>query len=246
VPPVPEGVATADGQVAQGVHDDPDSPPPASAEAPKGWAWQRKSRSWKPRERGPVLWHGEGAPEAPGADAPAPDTSGHGSAVPGPEQHDPEPSWMRQDPAAGDGKKSTGGKLKFDDVPQAVKDDMAGLAGLVATPILSILQTVDPYCGTVLAQNFGPVLDATLPIICRSEKIVAYFTTDQADWLLWGKLALALAPVAKAFADHHIFRTVQVVKDPKTGQISIQHGKQQQGQGDHLAPAPQPEYSYVA
>jgi hypothetical protein len=143
---------------------------------------------------------------------------------------------MRED-RTGDSSNAGGGKLKFDEVPQAVKDDMAGLAGLVATPILSILQTVDPYCGTVLAQNFGPVLDATLPIICRSEKIVAYFTTDQADWLLWGKLALALAPVAKAFADHHIFRTVQVVKDPNTGQVTIEYGKKKDpGHGDHLQP----------
>ncbi len=244
---MPEGVATADGQVAQGVHDDPDSPPPASAEAPKGWAWQRRSRSWTPRQRGPVLWHGESAQQTPGADVPAPSSGGHGDAAPGPEQQDPDPPWMRETGAAADSKKTAGGKLKFDEVPQAVKDDMAGLAGLVATPVLALLQQADPYCGTILAQNFEPVLDATLPLICRSEKIVAYFTTDQADWLLWGKLALALAPVAKAFADHHIFRTVEVVKDPKTGQVTIQPRKKEQGRGDHLTPpVPAQQQQYAA
>lgn len=242
---MPEGVATADGQVAQGVHDDPDSPPPASAEAPKGWAWRRGSRSWAPRQRGPVLWHGE--PGVPGADASGPDAGGHREAAPGPEQHDPEPSWMRPDGGAGDSSKASGGKLKFDDVPQAVKDDMAGLAGLVATPVLALLQQADPYCGTILAQNFEPVLDATLPLICRSEKIVKYFTEDQADWLLWGKLAMALAPVAKAFADHHIFRTVEVVKDPKTGQVTIQPSKKKQGRADHLTPpVPAQQQQYAA
>jgi hypothetical protein len=243
---VPEGVATADGQVAPGVHDDPDSPPPPNAEAPKGWAWQRKSRSGAPRQRGPVLWQSGSAEgwlytanntkATPGAEVPAPDSSGHGDAAPGTEQQDPDPGWMRQD-AAADSKKFSGSKLKFDDVPQAVKDDIAGLAGLVGTPILAVLKSIDPYCGTVLAENFEPVVDATLPLMCRSEKIVAYFTGDKADWLLWGKLAMALAPVGRAIAEHHIFKTVEVVKDEKTGVVTILRGGQDHGHGDHLQPA---------
>ena len=244
---MPEGVATADGQVAAGVHDDPDSPPPPSAEAPKGWAWQRKSRSWAPRQRGPQLWNGGSAPEPANADAnadagagtPAPD-----GGAPGPEQQDPDPGWMGQD-AGADSKKFSGTKLKFDDVPQAVKDDIAGLAGLVGTPILAVLKSVDPYCGTVLAENFEPVIDATLPLMCRSEKIIAYFTGDKADWLLWGKLAMALAPVGRAIAEHHIFKTVEVVKDRETGVVTILRGGRDQGHGDHLQP-PVPQQQYAA
>ena len=246
---MPEDVVTADGQVAPGVHDDPDSPPPPSAQAPKGWAWQRKSRSWAPRQRGPLLWHGDTAAQDPGAGGPAPDTGGHGDEAPGPQQQDPDPGWMREDATAAgssSSKTAAGPGLKFSEVPQQVKDDMAGLAGLIGTPILAMLKSIDPYCGTVLAENFEPVVDATLPLICRSQKIVAYFTGDKADWLLWGKLAMALAPVGRAIAEHHIFGTVQVVRDENTGVVTILRGAPDDGHGNHLQPPAADAAQYAA
>jgi hypothetical protein len=131
-------------------------------------------------------------------------------------------------------------------VPQQVKDDIAGLAGLVATPILSLLQAVDPYCGTILAQNFEPVVDATLPLICRSERIVNYFRDETAgDWLLWGKLAMALKPFAQAVVEHHILGRVQVIRDPQTGAVTIERRERggEPGHGDHLTPHAQPAYA---
>jgi hypothetical protein len=136
------------------------------------------------------------------------------------------------------------GKLAFADVPKQVKDDIAGLTGLVGVPILSLLQQIDPYCGSALAQNFEPIVDAALPLICRSERIVRYFSEDKSDWLLWGKLALALKPVGQAILQHHVFRTVEVVRD--------EHGvphvlpRSRQGSDDHQTPPVQPEFSYAA
>jgi len=229
---VPEGVAAAGRVTGEGVHDDPDSPPPPGPDATKGWAWNRKSRSWAPRQRGPVLWEPEPVTQARAA-RDAADEARAGQIADDlnrDAQRDPDPSYL-----TGDSQGTGGGRVKFEDVPQQVKDDIAGLAGLVGTPVLAVLRSMDPYCGTVLAENFGPVVDATLPLICRSSKIVRYFTEDKADWLLWGKLAMALAPVARAVAEHHIFKTVEVVKDPKTGQVTIARGKQQ-GEHDHLQP----------
>jgi len=131
-------------------------------------------------------------------------------------------------------------------VPQQVKDDIAGLAGLVAAPILSLLQAVDPYCGTILASNLEPVVDAALPLICRSERIVRYFTQDTAgDWLLWGKLALALAPVGRAIVEHHVQGTVRVVRDEQTGAVTVERRQpgEQWADGDHLTPRPQPAFA---
>lgn len=243
---MPEGVAVAGQVTAGGVHDDPDAPPPASQHAPKGWTWDRGSKSWKPRQRGPQVWQ-------PGADShPYPPTAPGGVAAavmnqfgqqeqfphdpPAGDPRDPAPSWMAED-----AKEPAAAPLRLEDVPQAVKDDIAGLAGLVATPILAMLASVDPYCGGALKDAFGDVLDATLPVICRSERIVRYFTEDTADWLLWGKIALALGPVGKAVAEHHIFRTVQVSRDPATGQVTILRASRPDGQ--HLTPQVQPEYS---
>jgi hypothetical protein len=112
-------------------------------------------------------------------------------------------------------------KMSIDQVPKQVQDDIAGMFGLVGTPILAVLRSIDPYCGGALADVFGDVVDTTLPLICRSEKIVKYFSEDTADWLMYGKLAIALAPVGKAIAEHHVFRTVEVVRDEKTGAVSI-------------------------
>jgi hypothetical protein len=109
-----------------------------------------------------------------------------------------------------------------------------------------MLQLADPYCGTILAQNFEPIVDATLPLICRSEKVIRYFSHETADWMLWVKLAMALAAPAQAVWQHHIARTVQVVKDEQTGAITIVRGRPDEAGHDHLTPAAQPEYKYAA
>lgn len=153
---------------------------------------------------------------------------------------------MRDD----DGKPGGGGaqqrKLKLEDVPQEIRDDIAGLIGLVGTPILAVLQQADPYCGTAAAQCFEPAVDATLPLICRSQRIVRYFSEDQADWLLWGKLAVALAPIGRAVAEHHVFRRVETVTDEagRRGWRRVEAS----GEGDHLQPQaqPEPQYRYAA
>ena len=239
---MPEGLLTADGTMTAGVDDDPDHEPPASAEAPKGWAWQRKDRAWAPRQRGPVKWTAEASTEEsrPGQE---PD---HGPAVihgdTGPGQSDPEPSWLRDDQRPDD---KPGGKLSFGDVSQQVKDDIAGFAGLVGAPLLAMLQQADPYCGTILAQSFENIVDATLPLICRSSKIVKYFSDDKSDWLLWGKLALALKPFAQAVIHHHILGDVEVVRDAQ-GQVHVMPRARQEGRGDHLQPPAADEYNYAA
>jgi len=157
---------------------------------------------------------------------------------------DPDPAWFAADKKP----EARAARLSIDDIPREVVNDIAGFAGLVGAPVLAMLQAADPYCGSILAQNFEPIVDATLPLLCRSEKIVAYFTGDKSDWLLWGKLAMALAPVARAVLDHHIFRTIDVIKDPQTGQVQVvPRSKGGSAMGDHLQPPQaQPDYSRYA
>lgn len=215
---MPEGVAVAGGPVLAGaVHDDPSQPPPPGPAAPKGWTWNRSERVWQPRRRGSVKWQ-----PAAGNEPAAPEELASVSEL----GRDPAPGWAQPSSAAGrDASAAARGdgsqQLSFDDVPQQVKDDIAGFAGLVGTPILAVARSIDPYCGGALAENFENVVDKTLPLICRSERIVKYFSEDTADWLLWGKVAMALAPVGKAIAEHHILHTVEVVRDEKTGAVTI-------------------------
>ena len=244
----------ADRQLAAGVYDNPDSPPPPDAKtAPYGYVWRRNA-GWQVARRRPkpgTRRAGLPAGTEPGTPADSERPASPTSGPDGPGREDPAPGWQAASQPGGEGPGPDNprlgpghGKVNYGDVPQQVKDDIAGLAGLVATPILSLLQSLDPYCGTVLAQNLEPVVDAALPLICRSQRIVDYFARDQADWLLWGKLAMALKPVAQAIAEHHIFRTVDVVRDPGTGAVTIE--RRERGgpaERDHLTPHPQPAYA---
>ena len=237
---MPEGLLTDSGTVTAGVHDDPDHEPEPTADAPRGWTWQRKDRHWAPRQRGAIKWKGDGDGQATRDDGSADSGAAAGQTSTG--DRDPDPSWLRSE-GSQDGKDD--GKLKFDDVPGQVKDDIAGLAGLIGVPILSMLQQIDPYCGGALAQSYEHIVDACLPLICRSKKIVKYFEGDKSDWLLWGKLGIALKPFAAAVLQHHVLRTVEVVRDEQ-GRVFARPRARDEGRGDHLQPEPQPQFNYAA
>jgi hypothetical protein len=232
-----EGVKSAAGTIAESEPSSspnrPPEPDPDPELAPRGWRYDTGSRQWVARL----------SPGRKKKNRSAPDTTGDGTEggqSPG-QERDPDPAWMRN----GDPEPLPPGKLKFGDVPEQVKDDIAGMAGLIGIPILSLLQQVDPYCGSALMQNYEPVVDAALPLLCRSRKIVDYFTGDKSDWLLWGKLALALKPVGQAVLEHHVFRTVEVVRDDN-GIPRIQPRSRGGQDGDHLTPPVTPEFNYAA
>lgn len=214
-------------------------PEPDSAAAPHGWTWDRSVGRWRPAKKRGNYPRGKAAQAEPAGDnEPGP------GADPDSSPKDPDPGWF----AGGQPDPSKPRRLSIDEVPREVVNDIAGLAGLVGAPVLAMLQSADPYCGSILAQNFEPIIDATLPLICRSEKIVAYFTGDKSDWLLWGKLAMALAPVARAVLDHHILRRIDVIRDPATGAFQVVPRRQGgPAMGDHLQPPQaQPDYSTYA
>jgi hypothetical protein len=238
---MPEGLLTDGGTVTGTVRDNQDRQPDPTPDAPRGWTWDRRGKHWIPRQRGPVLWNeGTDARQAPGnLRVDDPDPAVRAGAGDG---RDPAPGWFR--PGAGPDS-GEGGKLRIEDVPAQVRDDMAGMAGLVGAPVLAMLQQADPYCGTILAQSYENVIDAVLPLLCRSPKVVAYFTGDKSDWLLWGKLAMALAPFARAVMEHHVVRSVRVVREDD-GSVRIERGRGEPDDGGHLVPPGAAEFSYQA
>lgn len=200
-----EGVAVADRVTAGGVHDNADAPPPPGPDAPKGWTWNRKGGHWQPKERGKILWHASGADAAAGDGAQADDTS---PAQP----RDPAPAWMgdpEQDSSSGGGKP----KPAKVEVTQKVRDDVGGILGFAGALLLPPMVRADPHCGGALAQNWGQIADACIPLISRSQTVVRWLTTDSGGLMDWLGLAVALAPVGRAVLEHHVVKTVQVVEN---------------------------------
>ncbi len=185
-----------------GVHDDPDNPPAPGRDAPKGWAWDRKGRRWQPRQRGPVLWTGDGQQDDEAA-APSPDG--------GSQQRDPAPAWQQHDAPDARPKHDPG------KVPGHVKDDLRGVIGLFGMFVLPRVEAADPHCGGALVDNYEAIAERLVPLLCRSERVVKFLTADSGGMMDWIGLAMALAPVGRAVAEHHVFRTVEVVRDEETG-----------------------------
>lgn len=239
---MPEGLLT-DAGVTGGVHDDPDHAPGPSADAPRGWTWQRKDRKWAPRQRGPILWHESGPvgdSSALGSDGRQAGSSPGAATGDGPgHQSDPDPSWLRDDKQQDS---VTSEKLKWEDIPSEAKDNAASLAGMLGMPLLAFAQAVDPYCGSALASQYENIIDHTLPLILRSKKAVNFFTSKDSDWLLWFGLIQSLWPVATAVFKHHVVRTVEVVRDERGRPFARPRAAGGEGHGDH----PQPEFNYAA
>jgi len=213
--------------------------PQADPEAPYGWTVDKDGNRRPKKTRGRPRKSDADTP----ADGPAPAAAAAQPAAAAAEGQDPDPAWV-QDPQDGKPAKRKR-KQTIEDVPKETVNDMAGFAGLIGAPLLAVLQQSDPYCGSVLAQNYEPIVDAVLPLLCRSKKITDYFAGDQSDWLLWGKLAMALAPVGRAIIEHHVFRSVEVVRDPVTGAVQVVRRQASPDHGDHLVP-PGPAFEYAA
>jgi len=179
---------------------DKKNPPPDDAvKAPHGWMWDRPRKTWRPRKS--VARGGWGAHRPRSAPAPVIDMGPFERDVSG---DDPAPSYASR-PAP-----------KVPRVPPKVttktKGDMTAAVGMVGMLVLPPLVKADPFCGGALTDNFQAIADALVPLLCRSQKVVSFFTEEASDWMLWFKLAIALAPVAMAVGQHHILKTVKIVE----------------------------------
>ena len=189
--------------------------PPADdpARAPLGWTWDRNARVWRPKKargRGGWISRNAKADFTDPSPAAAPDDMGPFERdVAG---DDPPPAYAtRPAPKAP--------KAPPPKVTAKTKAEMSAACGLVGMIILPPLTRKDPYCGAALTDNLQPVVDAVVPILCRSERVVRLFTDEGSDWLLYVKLGVALTPVATAVFQHHILKTVEIQQDKDTGDL---------------------------
>ena len=190
--------------------DKKNPPPDDPVKAPHGWMWDRPGKTWRPRKAAAK----GGWPSRRASQQTVESTQQFDDMGPFERDiagDDPAPSYASR-PAP---------KIKKDPpkVTAATKKDMTAAVGMVGMLVLPPIVRADPYCGGALTDNFQGIADAVVPLLCKSERVVAFFTEEASDWMLWWKLAVALAPVAMAVGQHHLLKTVKVEKDEETGDV---------------------------
>jgi hypothetical protein len=196
---------------------DKDNPPPDDPEkAPNGWVWDRNNRrggGWQPRMRNR---RGSGSLFGVKKDTPDPDVENKVQEVL--EERgfqDPGPAYASVPP-----RKTRKTRLSAPKVTAKVKGDMSAAVGMFVMAAGPAVMSRDPYCGSALLDNSQKITEAVIPLLCRSHTVVAFFSdSSENGWLLWFNLAIALAPVGQAVAQHHILRTVEIREDPETGDL---------------------------
>ena len=88
-----------------------------------------------------------------------------------------------------------------------------------------VLAMRDPHCGDPLVANAEAIAKAAAPIICRNPRMLAWFLGDNAQWMEWYALFVAVSPVATAVWQHH-----------------LAPGRHREDQGGEVSDA-QPDYS---
>lgn len=192
------------------LRDRKNPPPDDPDKAPFGYRWDTKNKEW-------VVKRSAGGRKS-------------GAAWFGKLLADPEPDPVMQpfekqfkdsDPEPAHMKASTPkAPRRSPRVTKAVKDDMSAAVAMIGMLTGPALMSKDPYCGGVLMENMQKITDALVPILCRSNTVVAFFSdTSENGWMLWFQLAIAFAPVAVAIGRHHIVKTIELQQDEATGDI---------------------------
>jgi hypothetical protein len=124
------------------------------------------------------------------------------------------------------GQELNGNKPKFI-ITTEVKNTVRGRLNLAGELLSAPLEAIDPYCGPVFANNVGNMINAYLPIICRSPGAVRYILMLDGGFLDWINALRASWPVIQAVYAHHLGRTVvkdadteEYVRRAKTGDVN--------------------------
>jgi hypothetical protein len=193
---VPEGVVDG-GQVVDSGHE---SSPSGRRRrrpdgVPDGFVYDRQTREWRmPRKPGPKS---EDASSQSGSD------DGWQA------DRDPDPAHLSSD----DDRRGRDDDDGSGELPQETLDEVTGLLALLALPIGAVAERRDPYCGAVFAQQLPAIVEAAAPIVCRSETVLRWMNAKTGGLMDWVGLAMALAPVGRAVADHHILKVVEIVDE---------------------------------
>lgn len=200
---------SADGETTgTAVHDNREHEPAPSAEAPRGWTWNRAARRWQPKVRGRVVWeaHADAPPEQL-HEGGVQDNEGYAGST-----ADPEPGWISEPaPPAEQYRPSA-----------ADRADIKALVALLYTVPAETLPLVDPYCFGPLSQKqtTNGVVDAVTDIVSGSPRI-AKWAVSASGLMPWVKLAIALKPIGVNVLHHHITHKVDVEVDRENHEMIV-------------------------
>lgn len=194
---MPEGVVDG-GQVVDSGHES--SPSGRRRKKPDGvpeaFVYDRQTRQWRmPRKPGPKSDDDAEPQSASGWQA----------------DRDPDPAHLAGEQR--DERRGRDYELEPDEIPDKVRKDVAGMLALLALPIGAVAEKRDGYCGAIFAQQLPDIVEAAVPIVCRSETVLRWMTADTGGLMDWVGLAMALAPVGRAVAQHHILKVVELVDE---------------------------------
>lgn len=191
-----EGISSGGRQVAAGVKGGrPPQPEPDEERAPLGWTWDAAQNEWRPKKKRGRKPSGSAADTPESAAEPS---SGWQA------ERDPEPARLRDERPA---------QRTAIPVTAEVRDNIAGLMGLLGATVLPPVAQLDPICGGALIDSWPKIADACMPLLCRSQ-VVVRFVSAGGGLGDWAGLAIALAPVATAIMQHHVLKTIRLEENP--------------------------------
>jgi hypothetical protein len=116
------------------------------------------------------------------------------------------------------GSNSAGFEFK---IPRGVAKDVEGKVAFMLSTTGMAIGLIDDYCANVVLENTPKIAKALTPVLCQSPGVVAWFTKTS-NVMLYINLAMALAPVVMAIAEHHLpGGKKEEMPTPVNGQMNI-------------------------
>lgn len=92
-------------------------------------------------------------------------------------------------------------------ITKKMRDDMEGKLVILMTMLTVPFSMYDPVCGPAIEENVQNICAKLVPVISKSPEMVKWLTTGS-NVTAWLDLMLAIAPVAKIIAAHHITHSI--------------------------------------
>lgn len=94
-------------------------------------------------------------------------------------------------------------------VTATVRTDISSKISLVLEIPGRVWQARDPVCGSVFIEQRPAIADALTEIVCGSPDLVAWFTGQGGQFMLWFNLVMAVWPVGTMVMAHHVYHTIE-------------------------------------
>jgi hypothetical protein len=153
-------------------------------------------------------------PTVPGpAGGPSPDRANDQQTVPDdgpPPGADEPPAHARQERKRRERDRSDRARPKAPPrVTAAIRGDIESKISFALEIPGRVWQARDPVCGTVFVEQRPEIAGALTEIVCQSPDLIAWFSGQGGQFMLWLNLAAACWPVATVALAHHVYHSIE-------------------------------------